>query len=280
MELSGKVAFVTGASQGLGRAYSLALAKAGATVVASARSMGEPKPGEEAGKFTLARTLCLAAEEKLPVHAAICDVGVEEQVNSAISDTVAKFGRLDILVNNAATYPGHFSPEFGDAFAWTKEVWQRYFEINTIGPYFTIRAAAPHMKAQNSGSIINISSAASYRDDAAHDNLLGYGVSKAALNRLSVFFASELAPWGVAVNAVCPGTVITGAWDSVPADQVEAARNSGFATEATPEAVGPYIVHLATRTAETLSGQYVEARYYPDWPKGRTQVVVPELHAD
>jgi len=268
MELSGKVAFVTGASQGLGRAYSLALAKAGATVVASARSMGE-----ETGKLTLARTLRLAADEGLPVHGAICDVGIEDQVNKAIDETVAKFGRIDILVNNAATYPGHFSSDLGNAFSWTTEVWQRYFSINVIGPYFTIRAAAPHMQSQRSGSIINISSGAWFRDDVAHDNLLGYSVSKAALTRLSIFFASELAPWGIAVNALCPGTVITGAWDSVPADQVEAARNSGFATDATPEAVGAYIVHLATQTAETLSGQYIEARTFPNWPKGRTQVL-------
>jgi NAD(P)-dependent dehydrogenase (short-subunit alcohol dehydrogenase family) len=274
MELSGKVALVTGASQGLGRAYSLALAKAGATVVASARSMGDPKPGEAPDRLTLSETLRLAVEQGSPVHPAICDVGSEDQVNRTVAEAVGKFGRIDILVNNAATYPGHFSPEFGDPFAWTPEIWQRYFAINVIGPYLAIKAAAPHMKAQRSGSIINISSTASYRDDAAHDNLLGYATSKAALNRLSMFFASELAPWDVAVNAVCPGVVITGAWKSVPEDQIDAARNSGLATDASPEAVGPYILHLAKQTADSLSGQFVEARTFPRWPTGRSQVVV------
>ena len=263
-ELSGKVALVTGAAQGLGRAYALALAQAGAKVVASSRSMGAPKPGEAPGEATLAETVRISVEMGTPVYAAICDVGSEEQINRTVDETIGNFGRIDILVNNAATYPAHYPPELFNAFAWTKEVWRQYFDINVIGPYLLIKAVAPYMKEQRSGSIINITSTADHRDDLAHDGLLGYATSKAALTRLSTFFASELAPWGIAVNALCPGTVITGAWRSVPPEEVEAARKGG-STEATPEAVGPYITHLARQTADGLSGRYVQAVKFPDW---------------
>ena len=266
MALSGKVALVTGASQGLGRAYALALSRAGAKVVASSRSIGNPKPGEA----TLAETVRLSGEMGCPVHAAVCDVGSEEQINRTVDETIANFGRIDILVNNAATYPAHYSTAFSDPLAWTTEIWQKYFQINVIGPYMTMRAVAPHMKAQRSGSIINISSSAGRMtrlepDDLAHHNMMGYAVSKAALDQLSDYFATELKPWNIAVNAICPGTVITGAWRSVPADLVEAARNSGAATEATPEAVGPYLLHLATQTASGLSGRFLNAADYPNW---------------
>jgi len=263
-DLSGKVALVTGAAQGLGRAYALALAQAGAKVVASSRSMGAPRPGERPGEATLADTVRISIEMGTPVHAAVCDVGSEEQINRTVDETIGNFGRIDILVNNAATYPAHYSPDFFDPFVWTKEVWLQYFDINVVGPYMLIKAVAPYMKEQRSGSIINISSTAAHRDDVAHDGLLGYATSKAALIRLSAFFASELAPWGIAVNALCPGTVITGAWRSASPADLEAARKSG-STEATPEAVGPYITHLAKQTAEGLSGQFVQAVKFPDW---------------
>jgi len=266
MMLSGKVALVTGAAQGLGRAYALALSEAGATVVASSRSMGSPEPGGA----TLAETVRLSVEMGCPVHPAVCDVGSEEQINRTVDETIANFGRIDILVNNAGTYPAHYSTVFSDPMVWTTEIWQKYFAINVIGPYMTMRAVAPHMKAQGSGSIINVSSSAGRMrglepDDLAHHNMMGYAASKAALDQLSDYFATELKPWNIAVNAICPGTVITGAWRSVPADVVEAVRNSGTATEATPEVVAPYILHLATQTASGLSGRILSVADYPNW---------------
>lgn len=271
MILSGKVALVTGASQGLGRAYALALAKAGAHVVASSRTIGNPASGAPAGENSLARTREISIAMGCPVHVAACDVGLEDQINRTVEETVGNFGRLDILINNAATYPAHYDPEFADPMVWNTDIWQKYFAINVIGPYFAIRAAAPYMKAQRAGSIINVSSSAAFLtklepDDLAHQRMLGYSASKAALARMSVFFATELSTWNIAVNAICPGTVITGAWSAVPPDQVAIARESGTATDASPEAVGPYIVHLAKQTAEGLSGHFLESVHYPNWP--------------
>lgn len=269
-ELIGKVAIVTGASQGLGRAYALALAQAGATVVASSRSMGNAAPGEAPGEASLARTVQIGTEMGCPVHAAICDVGSEEQISRTVEETIGNFGRIDIVVNNAATYPLHFDPKYVDPLIWDADIWNRYFSINVLGPYFMMRAVAPTMKAQNSGSIVNVSSTSATLmdltpDDLAHLRMMGYATTKSALIRLSNFFAVELSPWNVAVNSICPGTVITGAWGSVPDDQVEAARTSGAATDASPEAVGPYIVHLARQTAQGLTGKFLETVNYPNW---------------
>lgn len=269
-ELSGKVAIVTGAAQGLGRAYALALSQAGATVVASSRSMGNPDPGNPPGEASLARTVRIGKELGCPVHAAICDVGSEEQINRTVEETIGNCGRIDIVVNNAATYPLHFDPKYVDPLIWDADIWNRYFSINVLGPYYMMRAVASTMKAQNSGSIVNVSStSATLMDlapgDVAHMRMMGYATTKAALIRLSNYFAVELSPWNIAVNSICPGTVITGAWGSVPADQVEAARTSGTATDASPEAVGPYIVHLAKQTAQGITGRFLETVNFPNW---------------
>ena len=270
-ELKGKVAIVTGASQGLGRAYALALAQAGATVIASSRSMGNPAPGEAPGEASLARTVQIGMEMGCPVHAAICDIGSEDQINRTVEEAIGNFGRIDIVVNNAATYPLHFDPKYVDALIWDADIWNRYFSINVLGPYYMMRAVAPTMKAQESGSIVNVSSTSATLmdlapDDVAHLRMLGYATTKAALIRMSNFFAVELSPWNIAVNSICPGTVITGAWGSVPPEQVEMARTSGTATDASPEAVGPYIVHLAKQTSKGLTGRFLETINYPNWP--------------
>ena len=275
MELSGKVAIVTGAAQGLGRAYALALAQAGAHVVASSRSMGNPKPGEKADEASLARTREISVELGCPVDVAVCDIGNEKEIKNVVAETVAKYGRIDILINNAATYPAHYDPKFMDPMNYTDEVWQQYFHINVVGPYNFMRAVAPYMKAQKSGSIINVSSAAAFLTkfdpaDTGHEKatarpMLAYGASKAAMARTSHHFAMELADWNIAVNAICPGTVITGAWRSVDTDTIEQARSSGFATEASPEAVGPYIVELAKQDAKGITGNFLEAKNYPNW---------------
>lgn len=275
MELSGKVAIVTGAAQGLGRAYSLALAQAGAQVVASSRSMGNAVDGEEPDESSLAKTRAISVEMGCPVDVAVCDIGIEKEIKNVVDETVGKYGRVDILINNAATYPAHYAPEFMDPMNYTDEVWHQYFHINVVGPYNFIRAVAPYMKAQKSGSIINVSSAAAFLtkfdpNDTGHEKatarpMLGYGASKAAMARMAHHFAMELSTWNIAVNTICPGTVITGAWRSVPADQIEMARNSGVATDATPEAVGPYILDLAKQTAQGLTGNFLEVKNYPNW---------------
>ena len=182
MELEGKVAIVTGASQGTGRAYALALAKAGATVVASSRAMGAPKAGDAPDPFSLAETVRLSEAMGRRVHGTACDVGDPDQITRAVNETVGNFGRVDIVVNNAATYPADQSVPHNDPFGISPAEWDRYMRVNVIGPYLMIRAAAPYMIAQGAGSIINITSGAAGPTtfgEVAHYGMLAYGTTKA-----------------------------------------------------------------------------------------------------
>jgi NAD(P)-dependent dehydrogenase (short-subunit alcohol dehydrogenase family) len=242
MKLEGKLAIVTGASSGIGRAYALALAGEGATVIALARTLGQigargPTPD------SLAETV--AAGRDLPgrILAQVCDVGEEAQLVNTIDAAGANFGRIDILVNNAAVMRQHRTFEV------VAEEFDRVMRINVRAPYVAIRQAARFMIAQNSGSIINITARAGNfieRTDGAHPDLLPYGVSKAALNRLSHYFAEELKPHGVAVNALSPGVVKTGA------NRLDA---NFPGKEATPKVLGPALIYLARQGADGLTGQ-------------------------
>jgi NAD(P)-dependent dehydrogenase (short-subunit alcohol dehydrogenase family) len=256
MELSGKVAIVTGASAGIGRAYALALAGAGATVVAAARRLGGGE-GEASDANTLAT---LVKSAKLPgrIHAQVCDVELEADVVRLVEQTAVNFGRIDVLVNNAAAL-WQFDP-----LKITAGEWDRLMTTNVRGPYVAIRQAAPHMMRQRSGSIINITAGVgNLTPKSNYSGGLAYGVSKAALNRLSHFMAAELKPYGIAVNCLSPGVVLS---ESALAARPEAAK-AGTHKPCTPELLGPALLYLAQQTAETLTGQILHTdEFRKSWP--------------
>jgi NAD(P)-dependent dehydrogenase (short-subunit alcohol dehydrogenase family) len=238
MGLRGKVAIVTGASAGIGRAYALALAGEGATVVAVARQPGE------------------SLQES--IHAYACDMAVEADVVRLIDHAIANFGRIDVLVNNAATMWQH------DPFDMSGERWDQLMATNVRGPYIAIRQAAPHMMKQRSGSIINITAGAgNFTPGSHHPKMLAYSVSKAALNRLTCFMAAELSPHGIAVNSLSPGVVASrSALNLNP--NVESA---GTHKPCTPEVLGPALLYLAQQTAGTLTGQILHTdEFRKSWP--------------
>jgi len=256
MQLEGRVAIATGASTGIGRAYALALAGEGAIVVALARTLG--KTGERGPTpDSLAETV--AAGRGLPgtILAQACDVGEEDQLAGAVDAAGTNFGRIDLLVNNAAVMRVHETWEV------SAEEFDRVMRVNVRAPFVAIRQAAPFMIAQGSGSIVNITARAGNfiaSSDGAHPNLLPYGTSKGALNRLSHWFAEELRPHGVAVNALSPGVVRTG--------------NNRFAAdfpgkEATPEVLGPALIWLALQDADGLTGQVLHTdEFGKSWGTG------------
>lgn len=152
MKLEGKVAIVIGASYGIGLGHAHALAGEGATVVVSARSLGDTASSTpQAG--TLAETV--ASGKGLPgsIHAKACDVLVEADVVRLIDETVTEFGRVDLLINNAAIYSHH------DTFAIDQATWDQHLDLNVRGPFFAMREVSRHMKRQKSGGIVNITSA-------------------------------------------------------------------------------------------------------------------------
>jgi len=189
---SGRVALVTGAARGIGRAIAARLADHGAAVVVvdlpDASSLLAGLVAEIEAKGGRAR------------HVA-ADVSRRSDVDGAVATAIEAFGRLDILVNNAGI---HIYPQ--PLLTVTEPEWDRLFAINLKGALFACQAAVPHMKAQGSGVVINIAS------DSAFDVIAdegGYGITKIAVVRMAAYLASELVGTGVRVNSVAPGWVRT-----------------------------------------------------------------------
>jgi NAD(P)-dependent dehydrogenase (short-subunit alcohol dehydrogenase family) len=197
--LKGKVAVITGASRGIGRAIAELYAQAGAKMVVSSRKL--PNVQEVADGIQAAGGQALA----LQAH-----IGRTEDMQGMVTKTVEHFGRLDILVNNAA-----INPHFGPLLAADEGQWDKIMDTNVKGVFRACQAAAPMMQAQRSGKIINIISVSGLQPMPG----LGlYGITKAAVLMLTKVLAMELGWANIQVNAIAPGVIKTRfsqvLWDS------------------------------------------------------------------
>lgn len=191
MELTGKVALITGGGTGLGREVALQLAAEGMAIgVGYSRSQAEAE-----------ETVQVILESGGTAKAFQADLRTVAEGERHVRECVAHFGRLDLLVHNAATT--RFIP-FPDLDAVTEEAWDEIFSLNTRSAFYLARAAAPHLKATQ-GQIITTSSIAGV---GVHGSSLPYCVSKAALIHLTKCLAVALAP-DVRVNSVAPGLLMT-----------------------------------------------------------------------
>ncbi len=190
MRLKDRVAIVTGGNRGIGRAIALGLAREGAAIVVN-NSRPDPSAEEVVG------TIRSSGGKALALPADVSDLGEHARLVAAAVD---QFGRLDILVNNAGV-------EFTEPFLECRpETWDRTLAVNLKGPYFLSQKAAQAMMRNGGGKIINISSV---HDQIPNRNRSAYAISKGGLAMLTKSLAFELAQYGIAVNAISPGAILT-----------------------------------------------------------------------
>jgi len=229
INLSGKTAIVTGGSRGIGKAISLALAQAGASVVIAARTEKED-PGLPGTIQKTADEIKRLGGKALAVH---CDVTSQEQIRSAVDKALAVFGAIDILVNNAGVLFG------GTFLQTTPKDFENVRNVNVLGPFLFTQAVLPHMMERRHGNIVNISSGLA---ESTHPGNNVYSATKAALNRMMVKLASEVAEYNIAVNLLYPGMIGSeGMAVRVPAEMMERLPK--------PSIVGPPVVWLAAQDA-------------------------------
>lgn len=184
------VALITGSATGVGRACAIRFAKAGYDVVINySRSVDEARE-------TLKQVTAAGATGLLIA----CDVSDDQAVRSMLAEVQAKFGRLDVLVNNAGWTQ---KVDMSDLEGLTEEVWDRVLGINLKGPFFVTRAAMPLLQASERGAVVNVSSVAGV---AGTGSSIAYAASKGALNTMTKSLARAFAP-KVRVNAICPGPI-------------------------------------------------------------------------
>ncbi|MGI4816166.1 MAG: SDR family NAD(P)-dependent oxidoreductase [Janthinobacterium lividum] len=204
MKLSGQVAVVTGAARGLGRAYALRLAELGADVViADINLAGASEFGETLGAESVSAEIEKLGRRSIGVQG---DLSKKADVTRLMEAAVGAYGRVDILVNNAG---GALTPAGRSKASEGPEEDTRFlFDINYMSAVHCCQAATPIMKAQGSGVIVNISSTAALRP-SPDGRIAAYGASKAAVLGYTRYLAAELGPFGIRVNALAPGVMMT-----------------------------------------------------------------------
>jgi len=234
--LQGKVAIVTGAAGGIGSATARLFAREGASLVLADL--------DGAGVERVAASLGAAA---VGVAADVTDEGA---VKSLVETARARFGRLDVLHNNAVTAYA----DDGDTVGTSNAVWQKTFEVVVMAAVYGCRHAIPAMQATGGGAIVTMSSGAAHHPTGSR---IAYGTCKAAIETLSSYTAAMYGAEGIRSNVVSPGFVLTPATRALFDEQQLSAFASGAAAGrvATPEDVAQVVAYLASDDAAYVSGQ-------------------------
>jgi 3-oxoacyl-[acyl-carrier protein] reductase len=252
--LAGRVAFVTGAARGIGRAIALALADAGADV-AVADVHPDPFAGE---RYYRLRQRVSGPEEEVPTAAAVADLGRRatsiavdvsdaSAVAVALAACAAELGPPDIVVNNAGIVNN-----IASIAEMTPEAWSHELEVNLSGMFHTVRVAAPSMAERGWGRVINLSSVAAIRPGLGQP---AYAASKAGVIGFTKAVAQEFGPGGVTANAILPGLIATPLVRSMPAHLREHyAERTPVGRLGEPADIGALAAFLASPAAGFISG--------------------------
>lgn len=238
--LEGKVALITGGSRGIGRASALAFADAGADVVVTSRHLADLERVAEEVSATGRRALAVAS-----------DVGKIEDSKDLVEKIKTEFGRVDILMNNAAITP--FS--FGLLMDLEEWEWDIQMDVNLKGAFFLSQLVARMMREQGGGSIISVASTQAFRP--AHNV---YAITKAAIVMLTKAMAKEWGPYNIRANAIAPGGVDTqfiAVLMEEPGRRESMGQNSPLGSIAEPEDIADVALFLASDAARHVTGETI-----------------------
>lgn len=240
IDLTGKVAIVTGAAAGIGAATARALAESGATVVLA---------GPASAELTATTATLLDGGFRVTHHAV--DISVEAQVIALIEHTQREYGRLDILDNNAALQG---LPEDGDIASMSVDLWDRVMAVNARGTMLMCKHAVPAMISNGGGAIVNISSGTSFAGDFFAS---AYAASKGAINTLTKYVATQYGGRGIRCNALALGLVATPALQAgMPAPLQDIFRAHKLVGRlGQPNDVAAMVAFLSSEAASWISGQ-------------------------
>jgi dehydrogenase/reductase SDR family protein 4 len=238
--LKGKVALVTGASRGIGQAIAFGLAQGGADMAVASRKL--PDLGKVAEEIKKMGRKCLA----VAVHA-----GRVEEINNLVKRVLEEFGKIDVLVNNAAT-----NPTMSSAMDVDERAWDSIMNLNLKGLFFLSQAVAKSMKEKGGGKIINVSSIAGISPDL----LPVYSISKAAVIMATKVMAQQWAQYNIRANAIAPGLTKTkfseALWKN-PDILKLAMSKTPMARVAEPEEMVGAVIYLASDASSYVTGQVI-----------------------
>jgi NAD(P)-dependent dehydrogenase (short-subunit alcohol dehydrogenase family) len=244
MRLKEKVAIVTGGGRGIGRAYALGFAREGANVVIADTIFENAQE--------VAKEITNQGGKALPLNT---DVSSEISTLEMAKKTMEQFGRIDVLMNNAAIFYGIGNKNWD---AWLPEEWDLMFAVNVKGSWLCIKAVVPHMMSQRSGKIINISSGTTL---SASTTILPYTCSKGAIVILTRSMARALGEYNINVNCISPGYTMTEATREMPgktAGMDEALlQKRCFRRSQQPEDLVGTAIFLASNDSDFITGQIV-----------------------
>ena len=238
MRLSDRVVIVTGGARGIGHAYCLGVAAEGARVVVA--DVADPKPTVADIEARGAQALTVA-----------CDVSREADTQRLATETLARFGRIDVLVNNAALYGTLKRRPFMEI---PVEEWDRVMAVNLRGLFLCARAVFPAMRAQGKGKIVNIASSTFFK---GVPDYIHYTTSKGGVVGFTRSLARELGPFGIRVNAIAPGFTLSGENEKNISEERKRANVEARMLKRAqmPEDLVGTLVFLASDDSDFMSGQ-------------------------
>jgi len=243
--LDGRSAIVTGGAKGIGRHYAQALAAEGAEVMIADIADGAALAAEIAGRYSRNATTSM-----------VFDVSDESQVKALVARTMERFGKIDILVNNAAVYSQLAEQDFTEI---DTALWDRVMAVNVRGPFLMAKHVVPHMKARGYGKIINVGSGTVFR---GIPQMMHYVTSKGAVSAFTRSLSRAVGEHGICVNTLAPGftlsdSVVENNPTHVKSSRENAIQRRAIKRDAHPPDLLGALIFLASSDSDFITGQTI-----------------------